>query len=364
MKKFTALLLMLFIFLFFGINTYALETSAQDIFPSEAGQMLLENGFSSIDSESLLNLTPSQVFNYLLELVKNELDTPFVLLYLLFLVIVIVSIVSGVNGGYLSRELDKSITTIGILSICCTALVPVISCMEETRQFVSDLSGFGRVFTPVFSSVMVMSGQIKSGAGYQVIMLFASEFISVFISNIIMPLVFFYFAFTIVGRTVFDFNIDNLSSSVKSMINISLTFSMTVFVSLITLKGIIGASTDSITLRTGRFFIGSFVPAVGSALSEAVGTIHKSVGLIKGTTGVFGIIAAIMYFLPPLIKVLIFKFTCVIASFLGQMLGTGKISELLKDVSNILSLLVSIILSTGSIFVLSTAITLVLSSGG
>ena len=364
MKKIIVMLLMFVIFTFFGSNCFALENNIEEIFPSEEGQMLLDSGFSSLDSENLLNLTPSQVINYIFEIVKNELDAPFLLLYILFLIIVIVATVSGINGGYLSKELNKNLTTVGVLTVCSTALVPLISCMEETRKFISNLSGFNSVFTPVFSSAMAISGQIRSGAGYQMIMLFANEFLSFFISSIIMPLVFFYFAFTVVGRTVFDFNIDNLSSSIKSIVNISLTFSMTVFVSLITLKGIIGASTDSITLRTGKFFIGSFVPAVGAALSEAAGTIQKSVGLIKSTTGIFGIIAAIMYFLPPLIKVLIFKFTCLIASFIGQMIGTSRIAELLKDISNVLSLLVSIILSSGSIFVLSTAITLVISGGG
>jgi len=360
-KIITIVIFLVSIFFLLTTTVCAIDTSIEDSFPDDAKQMLIENGFSSLDYESLLNLTPQQVFSYILNLIKNELDTPFVFLYLIFLVIIIISIITGINGGFLSKELDNSITTVGVLTICTTSLVPIVSCMEETRKFISNLCGFNNVFTPILSGAMAFSGQIKTGAGYQTIMLFANEFISVFISSVILPLVYFYFAFTVIGRTAVNFNIDSISNAIKSSVNICLTFSMTIFVSLITLKGIISVGGDSVALRTGKIFIGNFVPAVGGALSEAAGTIYKSIGLIKNTTGAFGIIVAVMYLLPSILKVLIFKFTCMISSIFGEMLGAGKIAGLLKDISGILNIMISIILSVSSIFILSTAITLIIS---
>ena len=220
MKKIITLLFCFLFLINISITVYASETSIEEIFPYEAGQMLIDNGFESLDYESILNLDASKVIDYLLNILKSELDTPFVVLYLFFLVIIVVSIISGINGGFLNRELERNISTVGILTVCTTALVPVISCAEGARQFISNISSFNNVFVPALSTVMVMSGQIKTGAGYQAVMLFANEFVSIFITNVVMPLLFFYFAFAIIGKTAFEFNTESISSTIKSSINI------------------------------------------------------------------------------------------------------------------------------------------------
>ncbi|MBE6788210.1 MAG: hypothetical protein E7539_00930 [Ruminococcaceae bacterium] len=364
MKKIIVFACIAFVVFSFPCIALASEESVEEFFPKDAGELLLQNGFSSLDMQEILNLTPAQALEYVLNSFKNELDTPFVMVYFLFLVIIITSITSGINGGFLSKELENNFSTVGVLSVCTTALVPIVTCAEQTREFITQISGFARVFVPVLSAVMISGGQVNSGVGYQTVMIFATEFLSVFLSGIILPLIFFYLAFSVVGRTAAGFNTDSITNSVKSTVNFSLSLVMTLFVALVTIKGIIGTGSDSVALRTGKFFVGSFVPAVGGALAEAAATMQKSMGLIKNTTGVFGIIAAALYFIPPLVKVLIYKFTCSIISAVGQLLGADKIAGLLKDISSVLSLMVSVILSFASLIVLSTAVTLIISGGG
>ena len=77
----------------------------------------------------------------------------------------------------------------------------------------------------------------------------------------------------------------------------------------------------------------------------------------------FGIIAAALYFIPPLIKVLIYKFTCDVSAIIGELLGAEKIAGLLRDISTVLALLSSVVLSYGALVVLSTAVTLIIGGG-
>ncbi len=363
MKKIAFFAVFIVLFAAFCVKSNAADVSVEEILPQETQDILSENGFSDYDINSLLNLSPSQVLEYVVDSVKNQINAPFVLFYMIFLVIIITSITSGINGGFLSSELDKSFSVVGVLCVCTTAIIPIIACIDETRQFISQMSGFVKVFVPVLSGAMVSSGQINSGAGYQVTMVFAAEFLSTFLSGIILPLILMYLAFATVGRITAGFKIDTVTSSVKSTVNWTLSLVMSLFVGLITIKGIVGTGADSIALRTGKFFVGSFVPAVGGALSEAAATVQKSMGLIKNTTGVFGIIAAGLYFLPPLIKVLIYKFTCDLTAIIGEMLGAEKISGLLKDISAVLALLSSVVLSYGTLVILSTAVTLIIGGG-
>ncbi len=363
MRKIAIFAVFIVLFAFFSVKGYAADASVEDLLPDETQNILSENGFDSLDIDSLLNLTPSQVFEYIINSVKNQINAPSILFYIIFLVIIVTAIASGINGGFLSGELDKSFSAVSVLCVCTTAVVPIIACIEEARRFISQMGGFVKVFVPALSGVMISSGQASGGAGYQVIMVFAAEFLSSFLSGIILPLILMYLAFATVGRITTGFKIDTITSSVKSTVNWTLSLVMSLFVALVTIKGIVGTGADSIALRTGRFFVGNFVPAVGGALAEAAATVQKSMGLIKNTTGAFGIIAAALYFIPPLIKILIYKFTCDLTAIIGEMLGTEKISGLLKDISAVLALLSSVVLSYGALVILSTAITLIIGGG-
>ena len=61
---------------------------------------------------------------------------------------------------------------------------------------------------------------------------------------------------------------------------------------------------------------------------------------------------------------MLYKFTCNITAIIGELLGADKIAGLLKDVSAVLGLTVSVILSYGTLFILSTAVTLIINRGG
>ena len=360
MKKIAFFVAVLILICAMPINTFAAENSVKYIFPEQAGELLNEYGFSQLSFDEILSLSPKQVIEYVIKAIKNEIDAPFLLFYLIFLVILITSITSGINGGFLSSELDKSLSAVGILTVCTTVIIPIIACIEEIHQFIDQTGNFINVFTPVLSGVMISGGQVNSAAGYQIVIIFATEFLSLFLSGIILPLILMYLAFATVGRVTAGYRIDTITSSVKSTVNCTLSLIVSLFVALVTIKGIIGTSADSIALRTGKFFIGSFVPAVGSALAEAASTVQNGLGLIKNTTGVFGIISLVLFFIPPLAKIIIYKLTCDISSVIGEMLGADKISGLLKDISAVMGLLMSVILSFSALTILSTSVTLII----
>ena len=63
------------------------------------------------------------------------------------------------------------------------------------------------------------------------------------------------------------------------------------------------------------------VPVVGGALSDALGSVQSCVKLLKTSVGAYGIIIAVMTFLPLLIEsiswLLVTKISQVVAGFLG-----------------------------------------------
>ena len=62
------------------------------------------------------------------------------------------------------------------------------------------------------------------------------------------------------------------------------------------------SAVDSTGARAARFMVSSFVPVVGGALGEALGTITGCVKMIKSGVTAFGLLAEGALFLPVLLE--------------------------------------------------------------
>lgn len=364
MKKLLLFFIVFAILFCCAIPVYAMENesiedfSAKDYLPKDAIDILEENGIDSFDYNTLMQLDISDFIAYIVKCIKNELSKPFTMIYAIILIIIIIALAGGINGGFLDKQLENNFSVIGVLCVSTTLSAPIVICLEQAREFIEKTTDFTRTFVPSFAAVIFASGHNITAIGYQTTMIIAVEFVSTFLLNTVITLLYMFLAFSIVSRVAGEYSIDILTKSLRSIVIWSLTLVIGAFVALITIKGIIGVGADSIALRTGKFFVGSFVPAVGAALSEAASTLQKSVGLIKNSTGVFAIIAVALYFVPPIIKVLIYKFCFSVTSAISKMFGINSVSELLSDAASVLNLIFSIILSYAALLILSTAVIL------
>jgi len=337
-------------------DEFSNNVSVDEYLPQDAIEILKENDIDSLDYKTLLELDVQDFIKYIAKCIKNEFSRPFTIIYIIILVIIIIALVSGINGGFLGKQLENNFSIVGVLCISSAISAPIIVCLEQSREFIEKTADFIRVFVPSFAAVMFASGHNNTAMGYQTTMIVAAEFVSTFLLNTVISLLYLFLAFSIACKIAGEYSLDIITKSLRSIVTWSLTLVVSVFIALITIKGIIGVSADSIMLRTGKFFVGSFVPAVGAALSEATSTLQKSVGLIKNSTGVFGIITVVLYFVPTLIKVLVYKFCFNITSAISKLLGVNSVSELLCDVASVLNLIFSVILSYTALFILSTAV--------
>ena len=55
-------------------------------------------------------------------------------------------------------------------------------------------------------------------------------------------------------------------------------------------KSILAQGQDSLSLKTARFAISSFVPIVGSSINEALRAVTSSISILKSSSGIAAII--------------------------------------------------------------------------
>ena len=113
-----------------------------------------------------------------------------------------------------------------------------------------------------------------------------------------------------------------------------------------------------------RFTLNSFIPIVGSALSDAYKTVQGSVNLLKSGLGIFVIVSIAFVFLPIILNSLLWIFTLSAGKLLAEILDINQVKDLLEGVGTVLSTLLAIVLCIMSVYIISTALVLLMGGGG
>ena len=97
---------------------------------------------------------------------------------------------------------------------------------------------------------------------------------------------------------------------------------------------------------------------------EAYKTVQGSVNLLKSGLGVFAIISIAFVFLPVILQCVLWIFTLTVGKSIAEVLDISKVKDLLEGICSVLSTLLAIVLCIMSIYIISTALVLLLGRGG
>ena len=120
---------------------------------------------------------------------------------------------------------------------------------------------------------------------------------------------------------------------------------MTIFVGVISVRGIASETIDQVTLKTAKFAVDSFVPIVGKSLSDAIATVAGYSLLMKSALGVLGLILIIIIALLPIMKLLIMALLYKLSAALLEPISDSKIVKSIDSAGDSLILIMSCVIS-------------------
>lgn len=321
----------------------------------EAEEFFEDNGITLEDSTGFTKLSVKDVFGYILKMAKGTLTLPLRLLGMLLAVIVLISVVSGM-GAVSSTAYSKAVDIVGVL-VCVKVMFDYIAfCINITFKTIETGSQFMMTYVPVFASVVGAGGSVTSAAAYHAGVLFIAE-IAVQISvKILMPMLSVYLAFAILEAVNPELCFSGFANGIKKGVQWALGLIMTIFVGLITIQSIIGTSADTVAIRAAKFAASSFIPVIGGAISDAYTTVKGSLGLLRSGVGTFGIIVLLLTMLPSIISVTAVKLSVNLAAFVSEIVGVKRLTLLMKNVSSVLSIALSLLVCFLLMLIISTTV--------
>ena len=319
-------------------------------------------GIDEKDYNSIINLSFSDFFKEILRIAGQEGVTPLSSLALVMCLLLIYSVFDNFRDDLKGRNMQTISDAVFVLIITLSIVTPVVSVVNRAVTSIENAGSFMLLYIPIMVVALITNGQSVTGASYYSFVVMVGEGITWLSSHLIAPLLSVFLGVSVTSSVSSDIKLDGIIRELSKFIKWVIAFVMTVFSGLLTFKTLITTAADTVSTRAVRFTLSSFIPIVGSALSEAYKTIQGSMTLLKTGLGVFVIISVVIVFLPVVINCLLWIISLNISSGVADMLGVKAPSSVLKSCSSVLSTLLVIILCVMAIYVISTAIILTLGS--
>lgn len=338
------------------------EQQFLDKLPEHTRKELSKLGLDEVNPQNILDHDLSKTVGYLTEQVKNQMKEPMTSFARIVGVIVLLAVLEALRTtSEDSKNLTQVFAVVSTLVVCTYIARPLISCITDTSDIIADCSQFILSFLPVFTGLLAACGQAGTASVTHVFLFWLCQIASQFASNVLIGMVGLYSAISVVAAATPTLRLENISGSIKTVISWVLGLTMTIFVGTLTLSSVVAASGDNLGTRTARFFLGSFVPVVGGALSEAFSTAQSCLRMVRSSVGVYAIVAVVVLFLPVILRLVCWYITAGVSSTISNLLGLNGIGSLTRSMGTALGFLLALLLCF--LLILLVAFTLVLMLG-
>lgn len=366
MRKIKILLLALVIASFFGVTAQASSYSEEiseiySVLGSDTRELLDELGIDTADFDSIFSVTPQKVASLIKKLLTGSIEAPTRSAVGLIAVIILLAIFEC-----FSPEDDRLKGIVGMIgALLCVACVisPLSTAISFAAASIELSEKLMLALIPVLAGVITATGNPTLAASFQAIAFGGAQIISGISDGYIVPIVGAVMALDVTSSIMPSFKLDGITSLIKKAVTTVLSFVSSLFVAFLGLKGALANAADTVASKGIKLVISSAVPVVGGALSEAYSGIIGSLVLVKSTIGIFGIAAIALINLPSCMQLVFWIFALKASAAVGKLFNQQSISDLLNSLASSMTLLNVVLLFNAVLFIISTALILVIKAG-
>ncbi len=325
-----------------------------DSLSDEVRERMLDIGADSVDPASLSRLSFDSVMAEIESMAAENAASPLGGLVSIIAVLLICSMLSAYKSS-LSPEIGTTLNTASALCICCAVLAPAIGTVNSACEIITNAANLMLAFVPIAGTLMTASGQPFGSAAYCASVIAAGQGVAQVSEKLIIPFLNMFLGLSVSAGLSPEINLSGFTSFISKTFKWLLAFVMTVFTSVLGIKQVVTSSLDNVSGRTVRFALSSFVPVVGSALSEAYRTVSGSVSMLKSGLGVFVIIAVALTFLPIVIRCALWSLALKTGRATAEVTGLPQCAVLLDGVGSVFSVIIAVLLCIASVCIISAA---------
>lgn len=316
--------------------------------PSEYVKSYIKNGKG--------NITVSEISKALISLLFKEVNGVLAMVISIIAIALICSLLKNLQGAFSS----KGVSEIAFYA-CYSIIVMILSrsfliAISVAKEVIVDVSDFMAAILPILVTMVSLAGGITEAATIDPIVMGAVVIIPRIYSSIIIPLILISFVLQFANNLSEEHKINNLCKLTKQCIVWLQGIIITIFIALLTIRGITSNTIDAVTLKTTKFAVDNFVPIVGKAFSDAISSVAGYSLIIKNAVSGIGLIVIILIILYPILKIVLMSFIYKISASIVEPISDKRITSTIAAAGDSLILLLSCVLAVSLMFFIVIAI--------
>ena len=296
------------------------------------------------------NLSFSKICDAAFSLLFKEVKTVLSMCIIIVVIGIICSLIKNLQSAFSSESISE------IAFYACYALMIIvltrtfIISLDLAKDIITQISGFMSKLLPILVVMLGVAGGFTESATMDPIVLGTTIIIPKIYLNIILPLILITFVLQFTNNISTEPKISNLCSLVKSSVLWIQGLILTVYIGLLTVRGITASTIDAVTLKTAKFTIDNFIPIVGKTFSDAIASVAGYSLIIKNAIGSVGLLVLILIILYPIIKIFLSSIILKFSSSLLEPIADKRITKAVFSAGDSLILILSSVLCVSLMF--------------
>ncbi len=266
------------------------------------------------------------------------------------------AVIKRITSEFSTHGLQYAAKLCTVLVISCAAVGIISADFNEARELLLRIKGYYSAAIPVMSGLYLLGANASAAAASAAASDFVLSAVGIIADSIILPSMRLCLALCVAGAVSDGASLSPISDFIKNFCSKLIAYAMMLINSGMLLSCKLASAADGTLVRSLKFASSSFIPVIGSAVSEATSTVLASVSAVRTSFGVFGVVALFYILLPTLIKTAVHKGAFGLAASVAKSLGLDTESSLLSGMAGIYAVALSALIATAICFTFSAAI--------
>lgn len=310
--------------------------------PKEFVETYMKNGQGSLNLKQLSGVAIAYIF--------KEVVASFKIVGGL----IIIAIVCGLLNNLQNAFSNENLSNVAYFA-CYAVMITMIARgfyigVDVVIDTISSISNFMTALMPVLMALLASVGSFTEALVMDPIIMGACTLGANIYATIIIPIICMSFVLDFVNNISDGYNIDKLTSLLRKCALWTQGIILTVFVGIITIRGITAGSLDLVTTKTAKYAVDSFIPVVGKTLSDAFTTVASYTMLLKSSVSILGVVILLAIVLVPIIKIVTMAFMYKLTAALLEPVSDKKVTAVIDSAGSSFMLLSSCLISVTIMF--------------
>jgi len=301
-------------------------------------------------------ISVKKVVNAVVTYLFRELGTSVKILASLILIAIVCSLLTNLQNAFSNEGLSN------IAYFACYSILIIIlsKCfyigVDAARSTISEMTNFMNALMPVLIMLLASVGGIAQAATMDPIIIGTITISANIFMDVIIPLICLTFVLQFVNNMSEEYKIDKMTKLLNQIVLWGQGLIVTLFIGVVTVRGITSQTIDQVTVRTAKFAVDSFVPVVGKSLSDAISTVAGYSLLLKNSLSSIGLVILVVIMLFPVIKLLVMALLFKLTAALIEPISDSRLVNCIGSAGDSMILITSCLICVSVMFFIIIAI--------